>query len=531
MSKKLFLTLLLAIFSFQLFDLQAQSVQIVPQPNSVVVLKGKFTLLKTTAITYSGGESAKPIAQQLADLLNRSTGYVYTVKKEAVGNSIHFQLIQSRSFSPEGYTLKVGVKGVKITAATPQGLFYGLQSLRQLFPAEIESENSNPVAWSIPYLNIEDSPRYTYRGMHLDVSRHFFDKKVVMKYIDMMSLYKYNTFHWHLTDDQGWRIQIKKYPKLTKISAFRTECNGDTVGGYYTQDEVKEVVAYAKQRFVEVIPEIEMPGHAVSVLAAYPEFSCSGGPFTVPATWGIFHDVFCAGNDSVYQFMQNVMDEVTPLFPSKYVHIGGDECKKTRWERCMKCQKRMKDENLANEHQLQSYFINRMEKYLNKSGKQIIGWDEILEGGISNSATIMSWRGVKGGIEAATHGNDVVMTPGSHCYFDHYQGDQNTEPLAFGKGKKYDIPLAQVYTFNPTPKELTTEQAKHILGGQANLWTEYISTASHLEYMAYPRALAMSECLWTMPVHKDYDFFTTKVHAHYDRMTRYGINFSKSADK
>jgi hexosaminidase len=513
------------------FGIEAQNtIQIIPQPDKVILAKGIFRLNEKTSISWSGNESAQPIAQQLATLLSRSSGFQYDVStKNNPASGIIFKLEKTQRANSEAYTLTVKPKQITVSASSAQGLFYGLQSLRQLFPAAIESENTAPTVWTIPCCIIEDAPRYAYRGLHLDVSRHFFDKKFIFKYIDMMAMYKYNTFHWHLTDDQGWRVEIKKYPLLTKTSAFRKECAGDTTGGFYTQEDIKEVVAYAAERFVTVIPEIEMPGHAVAVLAAYPELSCSGGPFTVATTWGIFHDVFCAGNDKTFEFLENVLSEIVPLFPGKYIHIGGDECKKTRWEGCIKCQARMKTENLADEHKLQSYFINRMEKFLQNKGKQIIGWDEILEGGVTKTATIMSWRGVKGGIEAAKAGNYVVMTPGTHCYFDHYQGVEAEEPPAFPHNRF--LPLQQVYTFNPTPTELNAEEAKYILGGQANVWSEYMPNSQQVEYMLFPRALAMIECLWSKPENKNYAFFEQKVHGQYERMTRYGINFSKSADR
>lgn len=526
----LFISIYLIVFQLSAQTNLSNAIQIIPQPDKITMANGNFQFTKDTKILYKGGDAAKPIAEKLAAMLSRSTGFQYAVSTSVAGKtSIIFVLDKKQEANAEAYSLSIKPKQIIVSASSAQGLFYGLQTLRQLFPAAIESENLTPTAWTIPCVQIEDFPRYAYRGLHLDVSRHFFDKKFIMKYIDMMAMYKYNTFHWHLTDDQGWRIEIKKYPLLTKKSAFRTECSGDTTGGYYTQEDVKEVVAYAAERFVTVIPEIEMPGHAVAVLAAYPELSCSGGPFNVATTWGVFHDVFCAGNDKTFEFLENVMAEVVPLFPSKYIHIGGDECKKTRWERCIKCQARMKAENLADEHKLQSYFINRMEKFLQSKGKQIIGWDEILEGGASKTATIMSWRGIKGGIEAAKAGNYVVMTPGTHCYFDHYQGVESEEPPAFPHNRF--LPLQQVYTFNPTPKELNADEAKYVLGGQANVWSEYIPTTNQVEYMLYPRALAMIECLWSKTENKNYEFFEQKVHTHYLRMENYGINFSKSADR
>jgi hexosaminidase len=522
---------LISLLYILIFNVKAQNtIQVIPQPDQIKTSNGVFSLNGETSISYTGGETAKPIAQKLAMLLSRSSGYKFVVlAKNNSTSGIIFKLEKLQQTNPESYKLTIKPKQILVSASTAQGLFYGLQTLRQLFPKAIESENSTPTNWTVSCCTINDAPRYSYRGLHLDVSRHFFDKKFIMKYIDMMSLYKYNTFHWHLTDDQGWRIQIKKYPFLTKKSAFRVECSGDTTGGFYTQDDIKEVVAYASERFVNVIPEIEMPGHAVAVLSSYPELSCSGGPFTVASTWGVFHDVFCAGNEQTFEFLENVLAEIIPLFPSKYIHIGGDECKKTRWERCVKCQARMKTENLANEDKLQSYFINRMEKFLQQNGKQIIGWDEILEGGASRTATIMSWQGIKGGIEAAKAGNYVIMTPTTHCYFDHYQGVQAEEPQAFPHSRI--LSLQQVYSFNPTPAVLNADEAKFILGGQANVWTEYMLTNQQVEYMLFPRALAMSECLWSKPENKNYNLFEQKVHGQYNRMERYGINFSKSADR
>jgi hexosaminidase len=527
MKKSIFLFILFLTF----FDLNSQNaVHLIPQPEKIIVNKGVFSLTNKTTIIYKGSVEAKSIAQRLAALLNQSSGFQFdTTNKSNSNSSILFVLETKMRTNSEAYSLYVKSKQIIVSASSAHGLFNGLQTLRQLFPPLIESQSVAQSTWTVPCLQIEDAPRYSYRGLHLDVSRHFFDKKFVMKYIDMMAMYKFNNFHWHLTDDQGWRIQINKYPLLTKKSAFRKECGGDTTGGFYTQDDIKEVVAYAAERFITVIPEIEMPGHAVAVLASYPELSCSGGPFSVPTTWGIFHDVFCAGNDKTYEFIENVLTEIVPLFPGKFIHVGGDECMKTRWERCMKCQEKMKTENLANEHKLQSYFINRMEKFLQSKGKQIIGWDEILEGGVTKTATIMSWRGTKGGIEAAKNGNYVIMTPSTHCYFDYYQGVEAEEPPAFPHNRF--LPLQKVYTFEPTPAELTPEQAKYILGGQANVWSEFIPTTMQVEYMVYPRALAISECLWSQPNNKNYAFFEQKVHAHYERMTRYGINFAKSADK
>ena len=503
--------------------------QIIPQPQRIVPVSGVFRLAIDTKITYQGSELAKPIAENFANMLNRSSGYQYSVSKSAGSSTIIFRLISKQSENAEAYSIQIQPANIIVSAATANGLFYGFQTLRQLFPPAIELKNTTPIQWTIPCGSIEDAPLYPYRGLHLDVSRNFFDKKFILKYIDLMAMYKYNKFHWHLTDDQGWRVEIKRYPQLTKTSAFRIESKGDTTGGFYTQEEIKEVVAYAKERFVEVIPEIEMPGHAQAVLAAYPEFSCSGGPFKVETTWGIFNDVFCAGNDKTFEFLENVLDEIVPLFPSTYIHIGGDECPKIRWERCVKCQARMKRENLWSEHELQGYFMKRIENHLHEKGKRMIGWEEILDGGVSKSATIMSWISLKGGTQAAQQGNDVIMCPEKLCYFDHAQGVESEEPQAFGYGRF--LPLKAAYSFNPMPNELSTEQASHILGGQANVWTEYMPTTDHVEYMVYPRALAFIETLWLKPDMKDFKAFESKMPSQYERMKNAGINFSKSWDK
>lgn len=375
---------------------------------------------------------------------------------------------------PGAYRMQVKKNGIYVSGDNENGVFYGVQTLLQLLPVNKSS------TLSIPYVNIEDYPRFAYRGLHLDVGRHFFPINFIKKYIDYIAFHKMNYFHWHLTEDQGWRIEIKKYPELAKTAAYR---NGTIIGhfpgkgndsirygGIYTQEEVKEIVAYAAKRYITVIPEIEMPGHSLAALTAYPNLGCTGGPYKVQETWGVFDDVYCAGNDSVFQFLQDVMDEVIPLFPSQYVHIGGDESPKKRWQVCPKCQKRIKDNNLKDEHELQSYFIQRMEKYINGKGKTIIGWDEILEGGLAPNAVVMSWRGEKGGVEAAKQNHDVIMTPTTYVYFDYAQ-TKKEDSLTIGGF----VPIQKVYGYEPVPKELSAEQAKHILGAQANLWTEYVT--------------------------------------------------------
>ena len=388
----------------------------------------------------------------------------------------------------------------------------------------------------IPCVQIKDSPRFEWRGMHLDVSRHFFPISFIKKYIDILALYKMNTFHWHLTDDQGWRIEIKKYPKLTTVGAWRkgtmvgkySDHKYDSIpyGGFYSQEQIKEVVTYAAKRHVTIVPEIEMPGHAVAAIASYPYLSCTGKQIDVEKGWGVFEDVFCT-KDSTFQFIQNVMDEVIPLFPGKYIHIGGDESPKTRWKVCQQCQKRIKDEHLKNEHELQSYFIKRIEKYVNSKGKQIIGWDEILEGGLAPNAAVMSWQGIEGGIAAAKQKHMAVMTPGSHCYFDHYQAPASDEPLAIGGY----TPIEKVYSYEPIPNELNAEEQHYILGAQANLWTEYILNEKHLEYMALPRMAALAEVVWTPKEIKNENAFLTRLQKHFLLLDKLNINYAKALYK
>ncbi|GAB3821660.1 family 20 glycosylhydrolase [Pontibacter rugosus] len=390
---------------------------------------------------------------------------------------------------------------------------------------------------ALPAVSITDKPRYEWRGMHLDVVRHFFPVEFVKQYIDYLAMHKLNTFHWHLTDDQGWRIEIKKYPKLTEVGAWRDSTlighywdlpqtyDNTRHGGFYTQEQIKEVVKYAQERYITVVPEIEMPGHAVAALAAYPELSCSGGPFKVEGKWGIFKDVFCAGNEQTFAFLEDVLTEVIALFPSKYIHVGGDESPKDRWKACAKCQQRMAQEGLKNEHELQSYFVQRMEKFVNSKGRQIIGWDEILEGGLAPNAAVMSWRGTKGGIAAAKQKHYVVMTPGTHLYFDHYQGDRELEPTAI---HGYS-PLSKVYAFEPTPAELSKEEQQYVLGAQANLWTEYIPTEEHVEYMVMPRMAALSEVLWTQENQKNWDDFKQRMQRQYQRYDALGVKYARSA--
>ncbi|WP_114936832.1 glycoside hydrolase family 20 protein [Mucilaginibacter endophyticus] len=437
------------------------------------------------------------------------------VNHKMAASNLWLQLNPKRVSQSEGYTLEVKPHRITITGHDEAGVFYGLQSLIQLL--DISKDKITVKGYSIT-----DYPRFAYRGMHLDVSRHFFDPQTIKKWIDLLALYKINTFHWHLTDDQGWRIEIKKYPLLQSVSAYRDETiighkkdsphrfDGKRYGGYYTQDEVKDIVKYATQRHITVIPEIEMPGHALAALAAYPQLGCTGGPYKAATYWGIFDDVYCAGNDETFTFLQKVMDEVLPLFPSKYIHIGGDECPKTKWKACPKCQKRIKDEHLKDEKELQSYFIGRMEKYLNSKGRQIIGWDEILEGGLTPGATVMSWTGEEGGIAAAKQHHEAIMTPEKYVYLDYYQSLYAAEPLA---GGGY-TPLSKVYNYEPITSELSGEEAQYIKGVQANTWSEYMASPAQAERQLFPRMLALAEVAWSSKENKNYDDFLKRLRYH-----------------
>jgi hexosaminidase len=423
-------------------------------------------------------------------------------------------------------------RGVLLSASTIVGLTHGLQTLRQLLPAAVERTIPFPgMHWAIPAVTIDDAPRFSYRGMHLDVGRHFFTVDFIKRYLDLLALYKFNTFHWHLTEDQGWRIEIRKYPRLTSVGAWRKETVveknfdpyiGDRTpyGGFYTQDQVREVVAYAAARSIAVIPEIEMPGHSLAALAAYPELACTPGPFEVGTRWGVFEDIYCP-SEQTFAVLEDVLTEVMALFPSRYIHIGGDEAPKTRWKASPIAQEVIRREGLKDEAELQSYFIRRIERFLAGHGRRLIGWDEILEGGLAPEATVMSWRGMDGGIEAAKQGHDVIMTPTSHVYFDHYQGPRETEPFAFGGF----TPLEKVYAFEPVPTALSPEEARHVLGAQGNVWTEYMKTSDHVEYMVLPRMIALSEVLWSPAGARDYQRFLQRLRPHLGRLDARGIRY------
>lgn len=512
-----------------------QRTSIIPHPVSLELAAGAFTIEANTPVLFKvNSPELKAAATFLAAHIKHISGYALPLNGKAT-KGIELKLERNTSLGEEGYTLNVTPSFIKISANTKAGLVYGIQTLFQTLPV---IRTNAPL--EIPAMNITDYPRFPYRGMHLDVVRHFFSPEMVKEYIDLMGIYKFNTFHWHLTDDQGWRIEIKKYPLLTSVGAWRVDRTDKpwdarerakpgeepTYGGYYTQEQIKEIVAYAKERNITIIPEIEMPGHAEAAIASYPFLSCTkqqqlvitGGQYPKE-----YQTNFCAGNDSIFVFLENVLTEVMQLFPSKYIHIGGDEVDKSSWKTCPKCQERMKENNLKNVDELQSYFIRRMEKFLQNHNRKLLGWDEILEGGLAPEATVMSWRGETGGIEAAKMGHDVVMTPGNPLYFDHYQAGPAGEPLAIGGFNT----LKMVYNYDPIPKELNDQQAKHVLGAQANVWTEFISTPSQVEYMVLPRMLALSEVLWSPADSKDWLGFNKRLKKHFSGFEQKGYQFSR----
>ena len=511
---------------------------LVPKPLRAESRPGEFALGPTAKIVVESGRTdLLSVAGRLKDGLRGSTGLdlavgvtATTSGRDRAGDiALRLEDLEAR-LGTEGYLLEVGKDGAILRAAAPAGLFYAVQTLLQLVPSRA----------AIPCVSIEDRPRFAWRGALLDCARHFFPKEFVKRWIDILAMHKLNTFHWHLTDDQGWRVEIKKYPRLPEVGAWRVDREGShwnarepqrpgeaaTYGGFYTQDDIREVVAYAESRFVTIVPEIEMPGHAKAALTAYPVFSCTGGPFTVPpgGYWPIT-DVFCPGNDGTFAFLEDVLDEVAGLFPGRYIHIGGDEVDKAEWKRCPRCQARMKAEGLKDETELQSWFVRRVEALLNSKGRDLVGWDEILEGGLAPRATVMSWRGTEGGVAAARSGHDVIMSPTSHCYIDYYQGDPAYEPLAIGGF----LPLEKVYAFEPVPDVLTEAEAAHVLGGQANLWTEYIAEGRHAEYMALPRLAALAEAVWTPKAGRDWPDFASRLGALLARYDEAGLNNARSA--
>ena len=514
----------------------AAAITVIPRPVQVTPRPGRFTLTARTAIS-TDAEDVR-VGHQLARYLEPATGFTLAVR---TGSAPNGAIVLRRDASlarlgPEGYVLDVRPEGVTARAPTAAGLFYAVQTIRQLLPADIfRDAPAGRATWTMPAVRIEDAPRFSWRGGMLDVGRHFMPKAFVKKYVDLLALHKMNVFHWHLTEDQGWRIAITKYPRLTEVGGRRaatlvgrqprdsTRWTYDSIphAGYYTQDDVREIVAYATERHVTVVPEIEMPGHAVAAIAAYPELGVTGQPTAVAMRWGVFDNILNAEPQTV-SFMQDVLTEVLSLFPSPYIHIGGDEADKTRWRADPRIQARIHALGLKDEHALQSWFITQMDTFLTQHGRRLIGWDEILEGGLAPNAAVMSWRGTKGGIEAARAGHDVVMTPTSHVYLDYYQSrDQASEPIA---GGGY-LPLDTVYAFEPVPAELTPAEARHVLGAQGNLWTEYVPTPKQAEYMLYPRLSALAEVVWSPKAARDVTDFRARLVAHLRRLDALDVNY------
>ena len=503
-----------------------EGIHIIPLPQSLTQQEGQFTLSSSTTLAATTPE-AKTIAEFFANKLKTSTGYSIGVGE--TGN-IQLGIDPELDTNDEGYTLDVTAQGVTVTGKTAQGLFYGMQTFLQLLPAEIESASKvSGIAWTAPAVSVKDEPRFGYRGMMIDPCRHFMPVENIKRYIDVLSLFKVNRLHWHLTEDQGWRIEIKKYPKLTEIGSKRIDGEGTEHGGFYTQEEVKDIVKYAADRFITIIPELEIPGHEMAAISAYPELSCKGEQHDPRIIWGVEDIVMCPGKEDMFKFLEDVIDEMVPLFPSEYFHIGGDECPKSSWKACPLCQKRIQQEGLRGdkkhtaEERLQSYVIQRMEKYLATKGKKIIGWDEILEGGLAPSATVMSWRGEEGGIAAALMDHSVIMTPGGNgMYLDHYQGDSKLEPVSIGG---YTT-LEKTYSYNPLPDTLATMgKAEYVLGVQGNCWAEYMYTEALRDYRSFPRIIAIAEIGWTPDERKDYADFERRINNAYARLDQYGINY------
>ncbi len=497
-----------------------KGVNIVPQPNVLSQHEGVFKLNKKTTIV-AVGEGAETVANFFQAKITQSTGYELASSASASKNYISVEVDATSGLAEEAYTLVVTTEKIEVKAASNRGLFYGMQTLMQLLPAEIESPTLvSEINWNIPCVTVEDAPRFPWRGMHLDVCRHFYSVDFIKKQLDVLAMYKINKFHWHLTEDQGWRIEIKKYPKLTELGSLRVD-EGKEHGGFYTQEQIKEIVAYATERHIDVVPEIELPGHALAALTAYPEYSCAGGPFKVRNVWGVEPDIYCAGKEETFDFLEDIIDEVVALFPCEYFHIGGDEAPKSKWKECDQCQARIKAEGLHDEHELQSYFVQRVEKMLLARDKKMIGWDEILEGGLAKSASVMSWRGEKGGITAASQGHDVVMTPGNWVYLDHYQGSPKVEPVAIGG---YTT-LEESYGYEPVPKDLDKDKAHHVLGTQGNVWSEYMYTPELVEHRVYPRIIALAEVNWTQANKKDFDAFVKRMDNQFVRLDQHKINY------
>jgi len=505
---------------------------LVPAPYHIEFLDSNLDINEALGLDYNSEDKNLTNIITLAKSELSSIGYKATESNNINGQTkLSIGVNQNISESPESYKLKIDAKGIEITGSDYAGTFYGMQTLIQILET-IKINNTNTVS----SIMISDSPRFKWRGMLLDVGRHMFPADFIKRYIDIIASHKMNVFHWHLTEDQGWRMPIEKYPKLESIAAWRKETlighytdkprkfDGKPYGGFYTKEEIVDIIEYAKQRSVTIVPEIELPGHATAALSAYPELSCTGGPHEAETIWGIHKEVYCAGNEETFYFLENVLKEVSEIFPGPFIHIGGDECPKTRWEKCQKCQKRIAEEGLKDEHELQSYFIKRIEKVLEKFDKRLVGWDEILEGGLAPNAIVHSWRGMDGGIEAANAGHEVIMSPTTHAYFDYYQSeDKDNEPLAIGGY----LPLSKVYEFEPVPDKIESDKRHLILGGQANLWTEYIPTTEKAEYMLLPRICALAETVWSPRNKRNYTGFIDRLGDHLKRLDRKNLNYRK----
>jgi hexosaminidase len=514
---------------------------IIPAPQQMELREGAFILKPNVEILVA--PASLTTGQYLAERLRKSTGYKVPIRAvrravPAVDDILLTTRWLKNGLDPESYQLLVETNCVVIRSPEDAGLFYGAQTLLQLLPPEIlSSQTVNGVEWRIPCIDIKDQPRLKWRGLMLDVSRHFFSKSEVEQLLDAMALYKINTFHWHLVDDQGWRIEIKKYPLLTQVGAWRKGINfgldakaskaygaDGRYGGFYTQADIREVVAYAQDRHITIVPEIEMPGHSTAALTAYPKLSCTGGPFTTDIDGGVFNGIYCVGNRASAKFVQDVLSEVFELFPGKYIHVGGDEVPTTNWANCAKCQAVMKKEGFKRPIELESYFIRQMEEFINAHGHSLIGWSEICEGGLAQNAAIMDWIG--GAVEAASAGHDVVMTPTDYCYFDHYQStNHSTEPGAIGGY----LPLKQVYSFEPMPANLAPQFQPHILGAQGNVWTEYMPSLSHVEYMVFPRLCALAEVAWSPAKARDWDDFKRRLQVDCRRLDKLGIAYRRES--
>ena len=519
-------------------QVQPQAFSVIPMPAEVSVSKGAYSVAgKAFFLDPRLDNASQDAIWRFKDALEAATGRTCPLGKGDI------QFLMNPELAPEQYTVQVSKDGVVVEASALNGFVYACETLKQMLPAAIYGGKKAKAHWVLPYVSIQDQPRFAYRGMHLDVSRHFWSVDEVKRYLDVMTVYKLNRLHWHLTDDQGWRAEIKAYPKLMEVSAWRNGTvikkdwgsnDGIRYGGFYTQEEMKEVVAYAAARGITVIPEVDLPGHMVAALAAYPELGCTGGPYEVWTRWGVAKDILCAGNDAVFTFLEDVFTELMDIFPSEYIHIGGDECfggdaepnRPDPWDVCPKCAARMKALGIKKgpqaKHYLQNYVTGRVQAFLNAHGRKIIGWDEILQGDLAKGATVMSWRGVQGGIEAASRGFDAVMTPNGYCYFDFYQTqERDKEPFGIGG----DLSLEKVYSYEPF-EGLAPEAEGHILGVQANLWTEYITTPEHLEYMLLPRMCALSEVQWCAADKKDYARFNASLDHTFEMLDAMGVNYS-----